>query len=353
MADTDGSPRRRVAFLLPVYNESEGIAEFHRMLQETAAVLEVEHDVQFVYVDDGSRDDSIEQLIGLREQDPRVVVIGLSRNFGHQKAVTAALDAVDADAVVIMDTDLQDPPAVSVELVERWRAGADVVYAQRRTRTDTWFKRTTANVFYRLLARTSSVEIPRNTGDFRLLDRRVVEELRRYREQNRFLRGLTSYVGFRQEAVMYDRDARFAGTSGYPLRKMLRFAGDGIFGFSTAPLVLISRIGFLFSALSAVGILYALGVRVLTPERAVPGWAFLAIVLLLVGGIQITMLGILGSYLGRVYTEVQRRPLYAVSLRAGSPWHDAEARADAEALAGRESGFDRPERGTVSPVIRA
>ena len=185
--------------------------------------------------------------------------------------MTAALDAVDADAVVVMDTDLQDPPAVSLELVERWQAGADVVYAQRRTRNDTWFKRTTADLFYRVLARTSSIEIPRNTGDYRLIDRRVVEELRRYREQNRFLRGLTSYVGFRQEAVLYDRDARYAGKSGYPLRKMVRFAGDGIFGFSTAPLVLISRIGFLFSALSLLGIVYALGVRVLTPDRAGAG----------------------------------------------------------------------------------
>jgi glycosyltransferase involved in cell wall biosynthesis len=340
MVGTDASPRRRVAYLLPVYNEAEGIVAFHRALQEAATSLEAEHDVQFVYVDDGSRDDSVAQLIALREEDPRVVVIGLSRNFGHQKAVTAALDAVDADAVVVMDTDLQDPPAVSLELVERWRAGADVVYAQRRTRNDTWFKRTTADLFYRVLARTSSIEIPRNTGDYRLIDRRVVEELRRYREQNRFLRGLTSYVGFRQEAVLYDRDARYAGKSGYPLRKMVRFAGDGIFGFSTAPLVLISRIGFLFSALSLVGILYALGVRVLTPERAVPGWAFLAIVLLLVGGIQITMLGILGSYLGRVYTEVQRRPLYAVSLRAGSPWHDGTA-------------ADRPGAGDASPATHA
>ena len=195
MVDTDAPPRRRVAYLLPVYNEADGIVAFHRALQETATSLEAEHDVQFVYVDDGSRDDSVARLIALREEDPRVVVIGLSRNFGHQKAVTAALDAVDADAVIVMDTDLQDPPAVSLELVERWQAGADVVYAQRRTRNDTWFKRTTADLFYRVLARTSSIEIPRNTGDYRLIDRRVVEELRRYREQNRFLRGLTATSG--------------------------------------------------------------------------------------------------------------------------------------------------------------
>jgi dolichol-phosphate mannosyltransferase len=331
MAQTASSSRHRIAFLLPVYNEAQGIAAFHEALQSTAAKLEADADVQFVYVDDGSRDDSLARLIALREQDPRVVVIGLSRNFGHQKAVTAALDVVDADAAIIMDTDLQDPPDVSLELVEHWKDGADVVYAQRRTRRDTLFKRATAGAFYQLLERTSSIEIPRNTGDFRLLDRKVVAELRRYREHNRFLRGLTSYVGFRQEAVLYDRDARFAGETGYPLAKMIKFAGDGIFGFSTAPLVLISRIGYLFSALSLIGILYTLGVRLLAPEQAVPGWAFLAITLLLVGGIQITMLGILGSYLGRVYVEVQQRPLYAVAVRAGQPWHDPDGGTDGAA----------------------
>lgn len=314
-----GSIRKSIAFLLPVYNEGAGIEQFHKTLSDTAAQLEDRYEIQFLYVDDGSRDVSLERLLALRESDSRVCVIGLSRNFGHQIAVTAALDAADADAAIIMDTDLQDPPGVCLELVERWEAGADVVYAQRRSRNDTVFKRVTANLFYRLLDQVAAIEIPRNTGDFRLLDRRVVEELRRYREHNRFLRGLVSYVGFRQEAVLFDRDARFAGTTGYPLKKMLRFAGDGIFAFSTVPLMLISRVGFMFSFLSALGIFYALAVRVVTPENAVPGWAFLAIVVLLIGGIQITMLGIVGSYLGRVYTEVQDRPLYSVSLRAGDP----------------------------------
>jgi glycosyltransferase involved in cell wall biosynthesis len=314
----DASARRRIAFLLPVYNEADGIARFHETLTETTVHLEERYDVEFIYVDDGSRDESLARLLELREADARVSVIGLSRNFGHQIAVTAALDASDADAAIIMDTDLQDPPGVCLELVEKWELGADVVYAQRRSRNDTVFKRVSANVFYRLLDRMAAIEIPRNTGDFRLLDRTVVDELTRYREHNRFLRGLVSYVGFRQEAVLFDRDARFAGTTGYPLKKMLRFAGDGIFAFSTIPLVLISRIGFLFSFLSMLGVAYALAVRIFTPENAVPGWAFLAIVLLLIGGIKISMLGILGSYLGRVYTEVQNRPLYAVAVRAGT-----------------------------------
>ncbi len=308
----------RIAFVLPVYNEAAGIAVFHETLARTVEQLEG-HELVFVYVDDGSSDSSLAELLRLREDDPRIAVIGLSRNFGHQMAVTAGLDAVEADAVIIMDTDLQDPPAVCLELVERWQEGADVVYAQRRTRDDTIFKRTSADVFYRLLARASSIEIPRNTGDFRLMDRKVVDEIARYREHNRFLRGLVSYVGFHQEAVLFDRDARYAGSTGYPLKKMIKFAGDGIFSFSTLPLTVISRVGFIFSFLSVIGAVYALVVRLATPENAVPGWAFLAIVLLLIGGVQITMLGILGGYLGRVYKEVQNRPLYAVALRAGDP----------------------------------
>ncbi len=318
---TEGQPeaeRKRIAYLLPVFNEAQTLAVFHATLVEAVAPLEDTYDVEFLYVDDGSRDVSLEILLALHREDPRVSVLGLSRNFGHQKAVTAALDAVDADAAIIMDTDLQDPPAVSLELVQAWEKGAEVVYAQRRSRNDTAFKRWSAAAFYRLMSRVGSIEIPRNTGDFRLLDRRVVEELGRYREHNRFLRGLVSYVGFRQEAVAFDRDARYAGRSGYPLSKMIRFAGDGIFGFSTAPLLLISRIGFLFSALSLVGIGYALFVRLFMPATAVPGWAFITIALFLIGGVQITMLGILGSYIGRVYIEVQGRPLYAISVRAGT-----------------------------------
>jgi dolichol-phosphate mannosyltransferase len=320
VTDASSPARQRIAYLLPVYNEEESVGAFHSALVEATAALEERYDVQFLYVDDGSRDRSVEVLLALHEQDPRVVVIRLSRNFGHQKAVTAALDACRADAAIIMDTDLQDPPAVSLDLIERWEAGAEVVYAQRRTRNDSWFKRATAHGFYRILSSAASIEIPRDTGDFRLLDRRVVEELTKYREHNRFLRGMVSHVGFTQEAVLFDRAGRHGGSSGYPLSKMLTLAGDGIFGFSTAPLRLISRIGLLFSMLSLIGIVYATVVRLVYPENAVPGWAFLAITLFLIGGVQISMLGILGSYLGRVYVEVQDRPLYSVSEVVGDPW---------------------------------
>jgi dolichol-phosphate mannosyltransferase len=307
---------RRVAYVLPVYDEADSIGEFHAALI-AATDQRPDLDYEFVYVDDGSRDASLERLLDLREKDGRVTVIGLSRNFGHQIAVTAGLDAAaSANAAIVMDTDLQDPPAVSLELMEVWERGADVVYAQRRTRQDTVFKRATAFGFYWLLERLASADIPRNVGDFRLMDRRVVAEVVKFREQSRFLRGIVASVGFRQEAVLYDRDARRAGGSNYPLRKMMKFASDGILGFSTTPLKLITRLGLVISLLSIVGACYAFADKVFTPEKAVPGWAFLGVGVFLLGGIQLVMMGIIGSYLGRVYTEVQGRPLYSLALVA-------------------------------------
>lgn len=315
MPDSRGA-RRRVAYVLPVFNEASGVDRFHRDLV-AATARRPDLDFEFVYVDDGSRDESLARLLELREADDRVTVIALSRNFGHQVAVTAGLDAAsDAAAVVIMDVDLQDPPQVSLELIERWEAGADVVYAQRRTRRDGWFKRATAFVFYWVLERLASSDIPRNVGDFRLIDRRVLDEVVRFREHNRFLRGIVASVGFRQEAVLFDRDPRYAGTSGYPLRRMIKFAADGILGFSTIPLQMITRLGLMISVLSVLVAVYAFAVKVFTPENAVPGWAFLGVGMFLLGGIQLVMMGIIGSYLGRVYVEVQNRPLYSVALVA-------------------------------------
>jgi dolichol-phosphate mannosyltransferase len=305
--------RRTVAYVIPVFNEAESIDALHTRLSGVAQRLEERYEVRVVYVDDGSSDDSLRRLHSIAEGDPRVSVVELARNFGHQMAVTAGLDIVDADAVVVMDADLQDPPEVSIELVERWEQGYDVVYAQRRTRQDSAFKKVTARVFYRSLRRVADLDIPPDTGDFRLLDRRVVDELRRFREHDRFLRGLVSYVGFRQVAVPFDRDSRYAGTTGYPLRRMVRFAADGIVGFSAAPLRLISRIGYAVSGLALVGVVYVLGVRLLVPEAAVPGWAFLGAAMFFLGGVQIVMLGVLGSYIGRIYTQVQARPLYTVA----------------------------------------
>lgn len=330
--DSDGPATqdgpRRIAYVLPVYNEEEGIATFHAALVEATA-QRPDLAFEFVYVDDGSRDASLERLVELRAQDPRVTVVQFSRNFGHQLAVTAGLDLVaeaqSADAVIVMDTDLQDPPRVSVEMIGRWEDGVDVVYAQRRTRKDTPFKRVTAFGFYWVLDRLASIEIPRNVGDFRLMDARVVAEIARYREHDRFLRGIVAHVGFRQEAHLFDRDERFAGETGYPFRKMLNFAASGILGFSTTPLKLISRFGFAISAFSVLLALYVLGVRIFRPDDSVPGWAFLGVGMFMLSGIQLVMMGVIGSYLGRIYVEAQDRPLYTVAMvaRDGSGTRDA------------------------------
>ncbi|MEV1121962.1 glycosyltransferase family 2 protein [Actinosynnema sp. NPDC049800] len=305
--------RQTIAYVFPVYNEAENIELLHLTVCRVTQPLADRYDFTFIYVDDGSKDDSASRLQALADGDDRVTVIELARNFGHQTAVTAGLDLADADAVIIMDSDLQDPPRVSLDLIEKWRQGYEVVYAQRRSRRDSTFKKVTASAFYWVLRKIASVDIPRDTGDFRLLDRKVVDQLRRFRERDRFLRGLVSYIGFRQTGVLFDRDERHAGTTGYPLGKMLRLAADGLLGFSVAPLKLISRLGYGISLLSFLGILYTVGVKVLAPETAVPGWAFTAIAMFFLSGVQITMQGVLGSYIGRTYAEAQGRPLYTVS----------------------------------------
>jgi glycosyltransferase involved in cell wall biosynthesis len=314
-ASTD-AVRRSVAYVLPVYEEAEVLAAFHAAMQ-TATATRPDLDFEFIYINDGSKDASLERLLDLRAEDQRVTVLSLSRNCGHQVAVTAGLDAATtADAVIVMDTDLQDPPAVSLEMITLWETGVDVVYAQRRSRKDGPFKRATAYGFYWALDRLAEIDIPRNVGDFRLIDRRVLTEVNRYREKDRFLRGIVAHVGFRQEALLFDRDERLAGETGYPLRKMISFAASGIIGFSTTPLKMISRLGYIISALSVVLAAYVFGVRVFNPGDAVPGWAFLGVGMFLLSGIQLIMMGVIGSYLGRVYVEAQDRPLYSLSLVA-------------------------------------
>jgi dolichol-phosphate mannosyltransferase len=308
-----------VAFIFPIYNEADNIDLLHETVNKVITGLTDRYEFSFIYVDDGSRDQSLERLTALAEVDNRVTVVELSGNFGHQMAVTAGLDLVDADATIVMDSDMQDPPRVALKLIEKWAQGFDVVYAQRRSRQGSTFKKLTANIFYWALRKMAAVDIPKNTGDFRLIDRKVVDELRKYRERDRFLRGLVSYIGFRQTAVLFDRDQRHAGVTGYPLRKMLRFAADGILGFSVTPLRMISRLGYLISVLSFLGILYVIGVKLFAPQTAVSGWAFITIAMFFLGGIQIIMLGVLGSYIGRTYAQAQNRPLYGVaSVRTGA-----------------------------------
>ncbi len=301
-----------ISYVLPIHNEYGNIELLHNTLSKVLKERASDYKFEIIYVNDGSTDNSLSKLQTVLEQDDRVSIINFARNFGHQMAVTAGLDNAKGDAVIIMDSDLQDPPSVSLELIKQWEAGFDVVYAQRRTRKDSLFKRATASTFYWVLQKLAEIQIPRDTGDFRLIDRKVVDALNEFREHNRFLRGLVSYVGFKQTAVLFDRDERNSGTTSYPLSKMLKFAADGILSFSAFPLKLMSRIGYLISALSFIGIIYAILVKILDPHTVVPGWTFIVIAILLVGGMQLIMLGLLGSYISRIYTESQNRPLYII-----------------------------------------
>jgi glycosyltransferase involved in cell wall biosynthesis len=309
---------KTISYIFPIFNEAENLRLLYETLVTVLASKGGEYLFEVIFINDGSRDNSLEELYNLQERDPRIIVVNFARNFGHQIAVTAGLDHAKGDAVIIMDSDMQDPPEVSLELIKKWEEGFDVVYAQRRTRKDTVFKRATASVFYWVLQQLADIDIPRNTGDFRLIDRKVVDALAQFREHNRFLRGLVSYVGFKQIGVEFDRDERHAGETGYPLRKMIKFALDGITGFSWAPLKLIARIGYALAAVSFLGILYALLVKIFEPAKVVPGWTFVVIAVLLIGALQLIMLGVVGSYVGRIYTEAQNRPLYIVESIRGS-----------------------------------
>jgi dolichol-phosphate mannosyltransferase len=308
----DSEPTSRELGLLsvvaPVYNEEDTLAEFHR---RTAAALEG-LEFELIMIDDGSSDGTPRLLAEIASTDPRVRVVTLSRNFGHQAAITAGLDHAQGDATVMIDADLQDPPELIGEMVARWREGFEVVYAVRRRRDgETRFKVATARWFYRLFGRVSKVPLEDNAGDFRLLGRVALDSINSMRERARFLRGMTSWVGFEQTSVPYERDARYAGETKYPLRKMLRFSLDAISSFSNVPLQAATLLGFVFSIIAFIGIPVAIAFRI--AGEFVPGITTVLLVVLLLGGIQLITVGIIGEYLGRVYDEVKGRPLYIVS----------------------------------------
>lgn len=304
---------RLVSVVAPVLNEQELVGE---LVQRVVAAFEnLPHDLELVIVDDGSTDGTWDALVGLSESEPRLRLLRLSRNFGHQAALSAGIDAARGDAVVCIDGDLQDPPEVIPELVRRFDEGYDVVYGIRMTREgETRFKLWTARWFYRLLGRMSSVDIPSDAGDFRLLSRRAADALRSMPERARFLRGMTSWVGFRQVGVPYSRAARASGKTKYPLRRMLRFATDGIASFSTVPLRILSWVGFWMVMLCAVYLAYIVYKRLFTDDT-VAGWASAVGVVVLIGGVQLLSLGMIGQYVARIYDEVKQRPLYVVSER--------------------------------------
>ena len=267
---------------------------------------------EFVMVDDGSSDGSTEKILKLQSKDEKVRAVIFARNFGHQIAVTAGLDTSKGEAVIIIDADLQDPPEVILDLIQKWKEGYEVVYAVRSKREgESWFKLFTASAFYRIIQRITDVNIPTDTGDFRLLDRKVVQVMNGMREKHRFLRGMSVWVGFRQTGVEYEREERFAGETKYPLKKMIRFASDAITGFSYFPLQLAMYLGFIAAGISIVSIPVVIVLRV-TGSQAFFGQATTLIAVLFLGGVQLISLGLLGEYVGRLYDEAKDRPLYIV-----------------------------------------
>lgn len=300
----------QLSVIVPVYNEEGNLMALHERLSAVAQTLQVT--AEFILVNDGSHDQSIALIKALAQQDNRIKYIDFSRNFGHQIAVTAGLDACSGERVVIIDADLQDPPELITTLYRKMDEGFEVVYAQREARKgESWLKVITAKLFYRLLSRITSIQIPVDTGDFRIISRKVVDILKHMPEQHKYLRGQIAWVGFSQTSVLYQREERKAGASGYTYRKMLRFALDGITSFSRFPLKVATIMGFVVSGITFLIMLYTLYARFITKDYE-PGWASLMVTILFIGGVQLIGIGIIGEYIGRVSDNVRGRPLYIV-----------------------------------------
>jgi dolichol-phosphate mannosyltransferase len=309
--------RPELSLVIPIYNEEPVIPELNRRLREVMAQLErVVSSWEVVFIDDGSKDRSLELLREMAASEPRFKVLSFSRNFGHQLAITAGVDAAEGDAVVIIDADLQDPPEVVEAMVGKWREGFDVVYGVRRSRAgETIFKRFTAAAFYRVLRiMLGGMNIPVDAGDFRLIGRPVVLTMRSLKEKHRFVRGMVTWVGFKQFALHYDREARFAGETKYPLSKMIRFAIDAITSFSIVPLRFATWLGVLAGITAGIGALFVIYAKLFTNDT-VQGWTTIMIAVALGSSAQLIMIGILGEYIGRIYEEIKRRPLYVTQER--------------------------------------
>lgn len=298
------------SIVVPVYNEEEVIQETYRRLTEV--MCSTGEAYELLFVNDGSKDKTADIIKAFCKKDDAVILLDFSRNFGHQIAITAGMDYAKGNAVVVMDADLQDPPELILAMIEKWKQGYDLVYAQRTKRKgETFLKKLTAKLFYRFLRLMTDIDIPLDTGDFRLLDRKVCDQLSNIQEKNRFVRGLVSWVGFKQIAIEYERDERFAGESKYPFKKMLKLSIDGIASFSFKPLKLAGYAGMIFSS---IGFIYAFVILYLKTftENAIQGWSLLIAIQIFFSGIILFILGIMGEYIGRIYDETKHRPLYIV-----------------------------------------
>lgn len=304
------------SLIIPIYNESETISELYRRVTQIMATLDGQ--VELILIDDGSQDDSLIQIRNLQAKDERVCYLSFARNFGHQVAVTAGLNFARGQVVIVLDADLQDPPELIPAMVDCWQQGYQVVYAQRtRRRQENWFKRWTAFWFYRLLNRLADVNIPTDTGDFCLMDRRVVDILNTMPERSRYIRGLRSWVGFKQTAVQFERDPRFAGEVKYTFRKSLRLAINSILAFSSVPLRLATYLGLVTAVLALLMILMVLYWRFVEPGSRLIGYTIIAVAVFFLGAVQLICIGILGEYIGRIYEEVKGRPLYTLKEVVG------------------------------------
>ncbi|MBB3109805.1 dolichol-phosphate mannosyltransferase [Paenibacillus phyllosphaerae] len=322
------------SIIIPMHNEEPVIEETYRRLKKVMGIADLSYEL--IFVNDGSTDRSAEIIMDYGYWDDTVKLVELSRNFGHQIAITAGMDYAQGNAVIIIDADLQDPPELILEMIAKWQEGFEVVYAKRVKRSgETWFKKGSASLFYRILRASTDISMV-DTGDFRLMDRKVVNELRKLPENNRFVHGLVSWVGFRQYAIEYEREERFAGETQYPLKRMLKLSMDGIASFSYKLLKLSGYAGMLLSGLGFVFLLYVLFLAIFTTET-IKGWASLISIMLLFNGFVLLMLGVLGEYVGRIYDETKGRPLYIVSNTLGMDPHDLSHRPAVSQAVGYES----------------
>ena len=311
VTDQIGSMKTEISVIVPLYNEELVLEELKHRL--TSVLENCTHGFEVILVNDGSSDSTLSLAKDICRTDSRFKLISFSRNFGHQIAVTAGMHMSSGDAVIIIDADLQDPPEVIPEMIRKWRDGCQVVYGVREKREgDSLLKRSTASLFYRVLKLLTPVNIPLDAGDFRLMDRRVVKEFNRMEEQSRFIRGMVSWIGFRQGEILYTRDKRYAGKTKYPFRKMLAFAVDGIISFSNVPLRISSILGMITAGISFLFMFYGIVSRIFFPLHTISGWASVFTAVLFIGGIQLISLGILGEYVSRIYKEIKKRPLYII-----------------------------------------
>ncbi len=310
--------KKLISIIVPCFNEQEVFAETYKRLTDTFQALDnCKYDYEIIFVNDGSKDTTLQLINEKVKSDAHIRGINFSRNFGHQIAITAGLDNCKGDAAVVIDADLQDPPHIILEMIKKWEEGYDVIFGKRVERAgESAFKLLTAKLFYRFINRLSDVDIPLDTGDFRLMDRNALDQFLSMRESYRFVRGMVAWIGFNQTFVEYDRESRFAGTTKYPLKKMLRLASDAILSFSNTPLKVATFVGFITSFGAFVGIVYALIMRIFIKDY-VEGWTLLMISILLIGGIILLVLGIIGEYVGRIYGEIKRRPLYIIKDKTG------------------------------------